>query len=145
MTDKKTFDDALSAQDISVDANRNILLDALEGEIEIEYIKGIHPADFSDLFEQLTADQREYLIETAPEIISADILAYLEDEVVEDILPLLPSAQITAAIVELDNDDATQIVEEMEDEQRERKRRISFRNTLSFQPLLLTKLVVLWV
>ena len=79
----------------------------------------IHPADFSDQFEQLTTEQREQLIERAPELISADVLAELEDEVVEDILPLLPSGKIADAITELDNDDATQIIEEMEDAQRE--------------------------
>jgi len=47
------------------------------------------------------------------------VLAELEDEVVEDILPLLPSAQIAEAITRLDNDDATQIVEEMGVSQRE--------------------------
>lgn len=79
----------------------------------------IHPADFSDQFEQLTTDQRETLIERAPELITGDVLAELEDEVVEDILPLLPSGKIADAITELDNDDATQIIEEMEAAQRE--------------------------
>ncbi len=78
----------------------------------------IRPADFSDQFEQLSTDQREEFIARAGDLISADILAELEDEIVEDILPLLSSAQIAGAITELDNDDATQIIEEMEDEQR---------------------------
>jgi len=82
-------------------------------------LEDIHPADFSDQFEQLSTEQREELITRAPELISADVLAELEDEVVEDILPLLPRDQITGAITELDNDDATQIIEEMEDAQRE--------------------------
>lgn len=84
-----------------------------------ERLKDIHPADFSDQFEQLTPEQREEFIARAGDLISADILAELEDEVVEDILPLLPASQIAEAISELDNDDATQIIEEMEDEQRE--------------------------
>ena len=78
----------------------------------------VHPADFSDQFEQLSADQREEFIGRAGDLISADVLAELEDEIVEDILPLLPSAQIAHAITELDNDDATQIIEEMEAGQR---------------------------
>lgn len=78
----------------------------------------LHPADFSDQFEQLSSDQREEFIERASDLISADVLAELEDEIVEDILPLLPSSQIADAITELDNDDATQIIEEMEDDQR---------------------------
>ncbi len=82
-------------------------------------ISDLHPADFSDQFEQLSSEQREAFISRAGDLVSADILAELEDEVVEDILPLLPSEQLAEAITELDNDDATQIVEEMEDEQRE--------------------------
>ena len=82
-------------------------------------LRPIHPADFSDQFEQLTNEQRETFIARGGHLITADVLAELEDEVVEDILPLLPSAQIAEAIGDLDNDDATQIVEEMEDAQRE--------------------------
>ena len=94
------------------------LLDEEIGVLE-HLLDHIHPADFSDQFEQLTAEQREVLIARAPELISADVLAELEDEIVEDILPLLPSGKIADAITELDNDDATQIIEEMDDAQRE--------------------------
>ena len=79
----------------------------------------LHPADFSDQIEQLTDEEREILVSSAPQLISADVLAELEDEVVEDILPLLPTPQIARAVSELDNDEATQIIEEMESEQRE--------------------------
>ncbi|MBT7399323.1 MAG: magnesium transporter [Hellea sp.] len=84
-----------------------------------DQLTSLHPADFSDQFEQLTSEQRESLIQSAPKLISADVLAELEDEIVEDILPLLPSRKLASAITELDNDDATQIIEEMEEAQRE--------------------------
>ncbi len=84
-----------------------------------EDIQALHPADFADQFELLSNDQREALIAKNAALISPEILAELEDEVVEDILPLLPSGQIVEALTELDNDDATQIFEEMEAEQRE--------------------------
>ncbi len=102
--------------------DENLIAKALEDqEIGVlqHLLNDIHPADFSDQFEQLTTDQRESLIERAPELITADVLAELEDEVVEDILPLLPSGKIADAITELDNDDATQIIEEMDLAQRE--------------------------
>ena len=82
-------------------------------------LSSLHPADFSDQLEQLSDEDRETLVSHAPALITADVLAELEDEVVEDILPLLPSAQLAAAVSSLDNDDATQIIEEMEDKQRE--------------------------
>jgi len=94
------------------------LLDEETGVLEY-LLDDIHPADFSDQFEQLSNDQRESLIQRAPELITGDVLVELEDEVVEDILPLLPSDKIADAITVLDNDDATQIIEEMEDAQRQ--------------------------
>lgn len=102
--------------------DQNFIRDALTIEDEQEFraaLDPIHPADFSDQFEQLSTDQREDLIGRAGDLITADVLAELEDEVVEDILPLLPSKQIAEAIRDLDNDDATQIVEEMDPAQRE--------------------------
>ena len=102
--------------------DKNLISKALlDGEIGVlEHLLGdIHPADFSDQFEQLSNDQREQLIKRAPELITADVLAELEDEIVENILPLLPSGKIADAITVLDNDDATQIIEEMDEVQRE--------------------------
>lgn len=105
---------------LETDAEHNLLRDMLQSGMRpnFEAALNLHPADFSDQFEQLTPEQRETLIDLAPQLITADILSYLEDEVVEDILPLLPSDQLTQAISELDNDDATQVIEEMEDGQR---------------------------
>ncbi len=100
----------------------NLILLALDmGDDSVLYaqLKNVHPADFSDQFEQLTPPQREKIIKSAGGLITADVLAELEDEIVEDILPLLPDAQIADAITLLDSDDATQIVEEMEPDQRE--------------------------
>ena len=107
---------------LPTDNSENKILLALE-QLEKSNLEGqltlLHPADFSDQFEQLTSEQRETLIQAAPKLISADVLAELEDEIVEDILPLLPSTKLASAITELDNDDATQIIEEMEEAQRE--------------------------
>lgn len=90
-----------------------------DSRLDFIALAALHPADFSDQLEQLSFEDREILVSHAPELITADVLAELEDEVVEDILPLLPASQLAAAVSYLDNDDATQIIEEMEDEQRE--------------------------
>lgn len=96
----------------------NLIAKKLADVTALSELSDLHPADFSDQFEQLTTEQREAIIEGMPELISGDVLAELEDEVVEDILPLLPSALLAEAITDLDNDDATQIFEEMEEGQR---------------------------
>ena len=98
--------------------DENLIAKKLSGDSDLSTLSDLHPADFSDQFEQLTTEQRENLIEGMPELISGDVLTELEDEVVEDILPLLPSDQLTKALTEVDNDDATQIFEEMEVTQR---------------------------
>lgn len=100
---------------------KNLLAELLKENSadQLSAIRDLHPADFSDQFEALSNDQREALIGAHSSLISPEILAELEDEVVEDILPLLPSGQIVEALTELDNDDATQIFEEMEAGQRE--------------------------
>ena len=99
----------------------NLLIEFLQDKNapDLSAIQALHPADFADQFEELSNDQRQALIESQAALISPEILAELEDEVVEDILPLLPSGQIVEALTELDNDDATQIFEEMEAGQRE--------------------------
>lgn len=113
----------LSPESLPVESESKNLLILLSSSEEntalLSEISGLHPADFADQFEQLSNEQRESFIGAYSGLISPDILAELEDEVVEDILPLLSSGQIVEALTELDNDDATQIFEEMEAEQRE--------------------------
>ena len=117
----KSTDPAIPADDEFTEDSYSLIIDALALDDAglRRVVEGIHPADFSDCFEQLAPDQREDFIHRVGDLISGEILTELEDEVVEDILPLLSSAQIVSAITEMDNDDATQIFEEMEEEQRE--------------------------
>ena len=77
-----------------------------------------HPADIAERLEQLSSDQRAALANLAPHLLSAPVLAELEDEVVEDILPLLEAGQISKAVAELDSDDAIQLFEELDEDRR---------------------------
>lgn len=106
--------------DINFGGTRNKISEALDLDHRDLHdgLSGLHPADFSDQFEQLTPEQRETVIISASDLITPDVLTELEDEVVEDILPLLSAGQIADAITEMDNDDATQIFEEMESDQQ---------------------------
>ena len=104
-----------------------------------ETLARLHPADVSDELEQLSAAERVNLISRAPELISGDVLAEMEDDVVEDILPFLDADRIADALSEMDNDDATQILEEMEDAQRDEvlcaatpEDRASYEESLAF-------------
>lgn len=106
-SDRAPENPIVSALDLSSDMEVRVRLEAL------------HPADFSDFVEELTDAQRATLIDRAPELITGELLAELEDDVVEDVLLLLEPGLIADALTELDNDDVTQIMEEMEDAQRE--------------------------
>ena len=111
---------ASDLRDPDIDENKiaKALLDEETGALDF-LIGDMHPADFSDQFEELTDQQRGDLIDRAPELITGDVLTELEDEVVEDILPLMSLDQLADTLAELDNDEATQIIEEMDDAQRD--------------------------
>ncbi|HHI88537.1 MAG TPA: magnesium transporter, partial [Hellea balneolensis] len=78
-----------------------------------------HPAELADRLEQLSHSDRKTLAELCPDVFSPALLAELEDDVVEDVLPLLSSRQISRAMEELESDDAVQLFEELSDEARE--------------------------
>ncbi|HHL42401.1 MAG TPA: magnesium transporter [Hellea balneolensis] len=82
------------------------------------FLEDTHPADIADLLEQLPSADRQKIAEIAPDILTPSVLAELEDEILEDILPLLGDRQITKAVVAMDSDDATQLIEELDDERR---------------------------
>jgi len=121
-----TTDQTLERRKDEVETSQDELGTELKLALEMEddqamlaSLDDLHPADFADQLEELTSEERVELISRAPQLISGELLAELKDEVVEDILPLLPAAQIADALTLIDNDDATQIVEEMDDAQRE--------------------------
>ena len=76
-------------------------------------------ADFADQLEQMTADQRESIVNLAPATLSAEVLSQLEPDVLQDVLPLLGDAQITDALEALDSDEATSVIEELNEDRRE--------------------------
>lgn len=95
-----------------VDALRKAIQNG-DGEAIRNLLADEHPAELADRFEQLSSDDRNALVLLAPDVISPLLLAELEDEVVEDILPLLELEQISKAMKELDSDDAIRIFEEL--------------------------------
>ncbi len=115
--EKETDEIDLSGDDLGTELK--LALEMEDDQAMLVSLSDLHPADFADQLEELTSEERVELISRAPQLISGELLAELEDEVVEDILPLLPAAQIASALSLIDNDDATQIVEEMDDAQRE--------------------------
>ena len=83
-------------------------------------LEGMHPADASDLLEQLPGEDFEAAVELLGGDLPTDILIELRDEYREDAVEALPDAAVVEALDELDSDDATAVLEDMDEDRRER-------------------------
>lgn len=103
------------------------LLDALQLAVEDgnqdwvqRTLDALHPADASDLLEQLTSDEFESAVELLGGSLPSDILIELRDEYREDAVEMLSDAAVVGALDELDSDDATAVLNDLDDDRRER-------------------------
>ncbi len=80
---------------------------------------GLHPADIADSLEYLSRDERLSLFLTQPSYIHSDILTELEESVRQELLPQLPPQRVARALIELDSDDQIDMIEDLEDEEKE--------------------------
>jgi magnesium transporter len=77
-------------------------------------VEPLHEADIADLFELTQSDRRGALAICLGDLMSAEVLAEINDYVREDILDALPAAQVADLAGQLDTDDAVAIIEDME-------------------------------
>ncbi len=95
-------------------------LDAGETGKLHDFVAGLHYADFADLLERLSPDDRARLIKQTRDIFDPEVLSELDDTVREHVLAALGTQRAADAITELDSDDALMVFEEMdEDRQKE--------------------------
>lgn len=80
----------------------------------------MHPADASDVLEQLGSEMFEAAVELLGGELPPDILIELRDEYREDAVEALPDEAVASALDELDSDDATAVLEDLDDDRRER-------------------------
>ncbi|HMS44297.1 MAG TPA: hypothetical protein PKC68_00620, partial [Alphaproteobacteria bacterium] len=75
----------------SVDQLSNFVaaLEAGQDSVVREMLKPLRPQDIASIIEQLTREERKWLLEILPKPLDADILSYLAVPVREEILPLL--------------------------------------------------------
>jgi magnesium transporter len=98
------------------------VLDALESEDRDEVrrlVEPLHEADIADLLEQMPSDQRGALAVAMGDLMSADVLAEVNDYVREDIIDALQPSQVADLAGQLDTDDAVAIIEDMEIEDQQ--------------------------
>ena len=79
-----------------------------------ELVNPLHNADIADLFELIDADERAPLAAALGDLVSADVLAEMNEHVREDLMDALDASQIADLTEQLDTDDAVAIIEDLE-------------------------------
>jgi len=83
-------------------------------------LEDLHPADVADLMGFLTSEHRAVVVQWLPPELLADTLPELDDGIREEVLERVPHLTLAEALQELDSDDAAAVVEDLEDDQREK-------------------------
>lgn len=83
-------------------------------------LEDLHPADVADLMGFLTAEHRRVVVLCLPPELLGDTLPELDDSIREEVLESVPHLTLAEALQELDSDDAAAVVEDLEDDQREK-------------------------
>lgn len=100
-----------------------LVVDAMQaGEVERvrDIVAELHYADFADLLERLSRDDRGQLITIVKDIFDPEVLSELDETIREHVLEVLGVRRAANAIQELDSDDALLVLQEMdEDRQKE--------------------------
>ncbi len=95
-------------------------LEAHQGHVVRELIAGLHAADVADLLEQLTAEEREQFLAFTREVIEAETLTYLDEDVREEVIEALGPQEVAQAVSELDSDDALDVLEDLHEADKQR-------------------------
>lgn len=75
----------------------------------------LHHTDVADLLERLSDDDRAKLVDIIRPEFEAEILIDLDDTVRDDVVDLLGIEEVAAAVVELQSDDAVQVMEDLDE------------------------------
>ncbi len=83
-------------------------------------LEDLHPADVADLMGFLTVEHRAVVTLWLPPELLAETLPELDDGIREEVLERVPHLTLAEALQELDSDDAAAVVEDLEEDRRER-------------------------
>ena len=81
-------------------------------------VENEHAADVAHLLEQLDGDERRLFIEITRHILDPETLSHLDEAVRAEVLEYLTPKEVAAAVVELHSDDAVDILEDLDEEQK---------------------------
>ncbi len=95
------------------------LVEAGEDEAARDLVRPLHPADIADLFELTREEERQPLAAALGDLVSAEVLAEMNDYVRDDLVEVLAPAQLAELAAELDTDDAVAIIEELDEDDQQ--------------------------
>ncbi|HCY45502.1 MAG TPA: magnesium transporter [Flavobacteriales bacterium] len=85
-----------------------------------EALHGLHPADISDVMEELKSDEATYIYKLLENEEAADVLIELEDDELSKLLSVLTSKEIAEIIDEnVDSDDAADVIQLLPQQKQE--------------------------
>lgn len=89
-------------------------VDAGDAEAVAAALDPLHPADISDLLEQISSHERRALLSLYPAGVDGDVLSELDESVREEVIEAMPRQALAEAVRELDTDDVVDILEDLE-------------------------------
>lgn len=79
----------------------------------------LHAADFADLLQELTGDERKLVIAVTRHIIEPETLNHLDEAVREEVIALMGPGELAQAVSELETDDAVEILEDLDEAEQQ--------------------------
>ena len=83
-----------------------------------DLVEPLHSADVADLVEQLEPDERRILVDVLRGLIAPEVLPHLGEALRDDVVEHLGTRGVAAALAELDVDDAIDVFEDLDEEDR---------------------------
>ncbi|SIO17546.1 magnesium transporter [Parasphingorhabdus marina DSM 22363] len=90
-------------------------VDQADPNLAQELVNPLHNADIADLFELVDEDERAPLAAALGDLVSADVLAEMNEHVREDLIEILEPGQIADLTEQLETDDAVAIIEDLKE------------------------------
>lgn len=94
-------------------------VDEGDNNLAQELVNPLHNADIADLFELIDEDERAPLAGALGDLVSADVLAEMNEHVREDLIEVLEPGQIADLTEQLETDDAVAIIEDLEEDEQQ--------------------------
>ncbi len=89
-------------------------LEAGDKGLVYDLVEPLHPADIADLVELIGEDDRETFAASITDLMSADVIAELNDHVRELMMEALEPQDVATIAEELETDDAVQLLEDLD-------------------------------